>query len=277
MFSMNINLSQIKLGIVMSALLFSGCADDGTREQEPLGNVEMNLVGQAPSGNLYRLRSALVYVDGPEASVSFNTENDPNLPSLSATVPAGDYTSFLEPGWYLERLYEEGASEPVEAELLSPNPDAFAVAEDQSTQVVLRFRTGEDEVVINDGSFDIVLSVEEVQSPLSDCPFPDGGIYRDCGWSMAPGFEGASCTAGEYIRVGCGCSGGGACAGDPIIRVCEGSAACMADSAIALVDDACGLCPETRFTCPASGTYSVMVASLWSEGAFVCEPVSTPY
>lgn len=276
MFSMNIDLSTIKLGLAVSALLFSGCAGDDTRAQEPLGNVEMNLVGQAPSGNVYRLRSGLVYVDGPEANVLFDTEDDPDLPSLSATVPAGDYTSFLEQGWYLERLDVEGTAQPVEAELLSPNPDAFTVAEDLNTQVVLRFRAGEDEVVIDDGSFDIVLDVEEAQSPLSDCLSGESGSGRDCGWSLAPGFEGASCTPGEDTVIGCGCSGGGVCTGDPMIRVCEGSGACLAASAIAEVDDACGLCPETFFTCPASGTYTVLVASFGAGGWFQCEPVTNP-
>ncbi|HEU5077521.1 MAG TPA: hypothetical protein VFU02_25185 [Polyangiaceae bacterium] len=276
MFSINIDPSTIKLGLAMSLLLFSGCSGDGTRAQEPVGKVEMNLVGQAPSGNFYRLRSALVYVDGPEASVLFDTESNPDQPSLSATVPAGDYTSFLEPGWHLERLNVEGTAQPVEAELLSPNPDTFAVTEDRNTQVALRFRAGEDEVVINDGSFDIVLDVEEAQNPLSDCPSPEAGPYRDCGWSMAAGFEGVSCTPGQDVVVGCGCSGGGVCEGDPMIRVCEGSGACSAASSIALVDDACSLCPETFFICPVSGIYTVLVASFSSPSTFACEPVTTP-
>jgi len=276
MFSTNIDLSKIKLCLAMSPLLFLGCSSDGAPEQEPLGNVEMNLVGQAPSGNVYRLRYGFVWVDGPEASVFFDTESDPDGVSLSATVPPGDYTSYLEPGWQLERLFPEGTTEFVEADLLSPNPDAFAVVEEESTQVALRFRAGEDEVVIDDGSFEIVLEVEEVPSPLSDCTYPSGGSYRDCGWDIASGFEAASCTPGEGILVGCGCSGGGTCGGDPMIRVCEGSGACSAASALALVDDACSLCPEAFFTCPDSGVYTVLVGPYSASSAYTCEPVTTP-
>ena len=61
-----------------------------------------------------------------------------------------------------------------------------------------------------------------------------------------------------------------------MIRVCEGQGACLSSSAIALVDDACGLCPQTFFTCPASGVYSVMVASFGSSAPFACEPVTSP-
>lgn len=276
MFTTTIDLSKIKLSLGMSALLFLGCSSDGAPEQEPLGNVEMNLVGQAPSGNVYRLRYGLVWVDGAEASVFFDTESDPDGASLSATVPAGDYTSYLEPGWQLERLFPEGTTEFVEAELLSPNPDEFAVVEDENTQVALRFRAGDDEVVIDDGSFEIVLDVEEVPSALVACTYPLAGPYRECGWEVASGFDGANCTPGELILVGCGCADGGTCSNDPMIRVCEGSGACSAEAALGLVDDACGLCPQTSFTCPETGIYTVLVGPFAASTPFTCEPVTNP-
>lgn len=177
---------------------------------------------------------------------------------------------------WLERLQPESTTQAVEAELLSPNPDQFSVVQDLSTQVTLRFRAGQDVVVIEQGSFDIILDVEDAPSPLAPCASADAGPFRDCDWAMAPGLQGVSCTPDENILVGCGCSGGGFCEGDPMIRVCAGQGACLASSAIALVDDACGVCPETSFTCPASGTYSVMVASFGSSGSFACEPVTNP-
>jgi hypothetical protein len=274
MFRMNMDLSKVTLSVVLSSLFVWGCAGDGS-PQEPLGQVEMNLVGQAPSGNIYRLRSALIQVVGAQDSVWFDTESDPDRPLLSASVSAGNYTSFLEPGWHLERLDPEGTAQAVDAQLLSPNPDEFVVAENQNTQVALRFRADDEVIVIADVSFDIFLDVEEAQSPLSACPAQQAGPGRECGWTMAPGFEGASCVPGEAIVVGCGCAGG-TCAGDPMIRVCEGTDACAGTSALALVDDACGVCPETFFTCPDSGVYSVLVASFVSSTAFACEPVTSP-
>jgi hypothetical protein len=274
MFSMNTDLCKVTLSLAISALMVSGCSAGDTGE-EAAGRIEMKLVGQAPSGNVYRLSDAIVRVEGLDASIVFDTRTDPNQSSLTATVPAGSYTSLVEPGWQMERLQPDGSAQTVEAELLSPNPNEFTVIEDQNTQVALRFRAGDDVVVIDEGSFDIILDVEEALSPLSACPFPEVGAGRECDWALAPGFEGASCTPGEELVVGCGCAGG-ACEGDPMIRVCEGQGACSAASAIALVDDACGLCPQTFFTCPESGMYSVLVAAYGSSSPFVCEPVTNP-
>jgi len=276
MFSVKIDVSKIKLGLATSALLFAGCSDDGAPEQVPLGKVEMNLVGQAPSGNSYRLRDGIVWVDGPDTSVFFDTESDPDQSSLSATVPPGYYTSNLWPGWYLEHLEPDGTSEAVEATMLSPNPDSFNVFSDQNTQVAFRFRVNGEEIVLDDGSFEIVLDVEEEGSgPLSNCPYTEFGAQRECGWSLAPGFQGAVCSAGEEVSVGCGCDGG-TCGGDPMIRVCEGDEACSADVALAVGDQECGSCPQANFICPPSGAYTVLIASWMSSEGYTCQPEASP-
>lgn len=70
-------------------------------------------------------------VDGAEASLVFDTESDPDRPSLSAPVPAGSYGSFLDPGWRLERLQPEGA-QTVEVATVAESGQ-FSVVQDLST------------------------------------------------------------------------------------------------------------------------------------------------
>jgi hypothetical protein len=107
--------------------------------------------------------------------------------------------------------------------------------------------------------------------PLSACPKPTPGVFRECGWAFAPGFEGAPCVPGERLTLGCGCSVPQTCGGDPILRVCEGSEACGSQTSLASVDDTCGLCPQVEFVCPASGVYSVLTAAFSSDSPFICD------
>jgi len=481
------------------AALTAAAACNGS-ESEPHGSVDMSLVGQAPSGTVYRLRDAAIVVQGPASTTFFFSEEDPNRTHLSATVVVGDYTAFLQEGWRLERLGADGSAHTVQATLLSANPQPFHVSAGGSTVVPLRFRAGED-VVMDQGSFDIVLEVEETPTtphycttnaecgsgqtccvtgflgscqtlaPGQSCPLPDltvsadtaaaslfishqtfdanscalqegcvsgagdrrllnfstqtpnlgqadvilgdptqnpgfqfapchghyhfegyaryelvdatgaitatghkqafclldsqrisgdrtpqfhcgfqgitagwsdiygagldcqwidvtnvpagqyqlriainpdhiisesdysnntislpvtitddvppmpvdpaqvvqacpvagaGGPGRECGWEYAAGQTAVACTPGATVALGCGC-GTGTCVGDPMIRVCEGNGPCVASTALALVDDRCGLCPDTSFTCPASGVYTVLTGPYSASSAYTCE------
>lgn len=276
MIALNLHVRHVTTLAGLCALTLVACADQQSPADETpsadTGQVELSLVGQAPSGNVYRLRDALVSVEGPGTVLFFDTEVNPDSPSLSAILPAGNYQNFLHDGWRLERLDATGTATTTQAELLSSNPGSFSVFANQNTRVALRFRADPDDIVLDPGSLDIVLDVEEVSNPLSPCITTQVGAARECGWSMAGGFEGTRCAPGEMVVIGCGCSTGGLCGGDPVLRVCEGNGSCRSDRAIGLVDDACGLCPETSFLCPVGGFYSVMVGSFVSDSPFVCEP-----
>jgi len=136
-----------------------GCAPS---EDNAMGTVSLNLVGQAPSGAAYRLRHAVITVTrfGTTSRI-WNTEDDPTRTSLSDNVEAGDYTVSLAPGWNLERV--DGASAtPVTAQLISPNPSFFVVAPQQRITVPLRFHvdTGDTDIDLSQG-YDIVIGIEE--------------------------------------------------------------------------------------------------------------------
>lgn len=87
-----------------------------------------------------------------------------------------------------------------------------------------------------------------------------------------------SCAPGSAIRVACheGC-GVGACTGDPVLRVCDGTSSvstCIDGVGFLGEDDdsgACGtgLCSSLDVTCPSSGSITV-VHRAYSGGSYAC-------
>lgn len=143
------------------ALALSGC-DDGTSSsmnQAPLGRFELNLLGAGSQGNRYRLRSAVIMVQGPMSTLFFDSEENPDAASMVSLVPAGGYTSFLQEGWWLERL--DSGERVLDAALVSPNPDSFEVVDGERTRLALRFQIGAEEVVTGRGLLEIGVEVEE--------------------------------------------------------------------------------------------------------------------
>src|SRR3954452_2868495 len=83
---------------------WSGCiaAPEASESSESsLGSITLNLVGQSASGASYRLRDAVITVTGAGSTVVWNTEQSPDLTSLSANVATGDYSASLQSGWVL--------------------------------------------------------------------------------------------------------------------------------------------------------------------------------
>jgi hypothetical protein len=144
------------IGTGLAVLLGTGC----TLPAAPaLGTATVNLVGQAPSGAVYRLRHAVITVTGFGNTRIWNTEDDPDRTSLSDDVVVGNYTASLAAGWNLERI-EGTSARPVTAQLISDNPADFIVSPQQRTIVPLRFHVDTDVVDMSQG-YDIVLTVEE--------------------------------------------------------------------------------------------------------------------
>lgn len=156
--------------LVVAALLsLGGCGDDKPQAPSPgvVGQLELNLVGQGSSGTLFRLRDAIVMVQGPSQTLFFDTESDPDATSFSAVVQAGSYSSFLQEGWRLERV--DGNKAVTDVQLLSPNPNFFEVVAGQVTRVALSFRAGPDLVVTDPGLLEITLEVIEEGGQSAIC------------------------------------------------------------------------------------------------------------
>jgi hypothetical protein len=144
--------------------LLGGMTSCTAPEDVALGTVSVHLVGQAPSGAVYRLRHAMISVTGGGTTRIWNTEDAPDRTSLSDEVAVGNYQVSVAPGWDLERI-EGGAATPVVAQLISDNPASFTVAAHQRTTVPLRFHVDQEEVDLAQG-YEIVVTVEESSSHL---------------------------------------------------------------------------------------------------------------
>ncbi len=106
-------------------------------------------------------------------------------------------------------------------------------------------------------------------SVTAACTVAASGTTRDCGWRTGSTF---TCTPGRLTTVGCNSTADttntlcsptiGACVGDPVLRVCPGSAPCTSTSALVATngnpDDECGTCPVVQVTCPTSGQIYVL-------------------
>lgn len=148
--------SCLSIGLFVSIHALAGCTESGSPDT---GELSINLVGQAPSGAVYRLRDATVVVDGPLTHRVFDTEEDLTRTTLEENVVTGDYSARLEPGWRLERV--EGASTTtVEAEHTSPNPALFAVADNQRTFVPLKFHVAGEQINLAQG-YGVIIEIDE--------------------------------------------------------------------------------------------------------------------
>lgn len=154
---MNANQPRFFAALALAAVTSLGACVDSDTET---GTVGIELVGQASSGATYRLRDAVITVEGPAPTLVWNTEDDPDRTSMSANVEVGSYTATLASGWRLERLVAGDPPVTVVATLDSPNPLAFEVLPMMRTTVPLRFVVEGDVVDMSQG-YDIVLDIDD--------------------------------------------------------------------------------------------------------------------
>ena len=116
----------------LGSLLPTACDGGSTTIVDALpehGQLQLNLIGVSNAGNAYRLRQAIIVVQGSSSTTFLNSDEDPDSTRLGASVAVGVYSAFLQEGWFLERLSDSGGTpQPLQATLLSPNPVGFSVA-----------------------------------------------------------------------------------------------------------------------------------------------------
>lgn len=133
---------------------------------------------------------------------------------------------------------------------------------------------------LTESNYDDNETFQEVTIPATDpvstdptdaCAMEVSGPARDCGWVID---RASTCTQGQRVTVGCNamCSpAAGSCAGDPVIRVCNGDGPCNHADAVAEGEDACGSqCPLVTFMCPSRGRYTVMTGGSRAGAAYEC-------
>ncbi len=155
------------------------------------------------------------------------------------------------------------------------NPEGRIAESDYSNNV------GEFEVEVSAWNPDAGVSDAGVDAgvvnPTLPCTTSEQGAHRDCGWDAEPSAR--RCTPGASVTLGCDARCGptlGFCAGDTMLRVCEGEAPCDDLRALATNDDACEAdgardpCSRVTFTCPASGSYRVLAGAYRAGAAYTC-------
>ncbi|MCY1018887.1 hypothetical protein [Pyxidicoccus sp. MSG2] len=109
-------------------------------------------------------------------------------------------------------------------------------------------------------------ATEEWSTMFLPCPSGGSGLTPECGW-LGEGV--GSCTPGASVTVAAGapydtvaCTGKlGEISGDRVLRVCKDPKGCARADLIAETDhNPCGIAPSVTFTCPGSGSYSLMSA-----------------
>jgi hypothetical protein len=143
------------LGAAVLAALSNACggSQPDPTETEAKGTVKMALAANAGS-NSYRLNPAIFTVTGPENVVLDGS----NVDVLEASLAVGNYSIELNDGWAMQQLIG-GSFQPIDAQLLSPNPQSFSIEEFAVTEVSFRFRVGDGEIVFGRGSLDVKLEV----------------------------------------------------------------------------------------------------------------------
>jgi hypothetical protein len=142
--------------LTTAALGLTGCAT-----HEEVGQLGLSLTGTSASGTTYRLRDAVLTINGADESFMFQTEDDPNRLLITQRLDIGDYNLHLTPGWRLERLRTDGPPQTVEAILISPDPLPFLITAEAVTPVVVRFRTNGEVVALAQGDAAISIGVED--------------------------------------------------------------------------------------------------------------------
>jgi hypothetical protein len=220
------------MGLFVTPVVLACSTDAGSEgaEEAATGNVNLALLGQAPSGVQYRLRNATFNVTGP-TSVSLDSEVDPNATALSATLSVGSYSAQLAGQWALERLDAMGPV-VVEATLVSPNPATFDVIAGSVTNLVFQFATNGTIVTIGTGDLQISIGVTETSGGGGgSCTLLDPATCPPGTWCGPISIDQVACQSGGMTPVGSACSATSLCvsgavcvdigAGPTCIKVCD--------------------------------------------------------
>ena len=143
--------------VIATLSLLVACSDSDTESN--YGTVSLALTTTTDSGVMYRLRGAEAVLTGPTYAVIDLDAAYVDAPVIDVRIAAGDYELGLKPGWVLERNSGQGYA-PVEAQLISVNPQHFAVGHEQTTAIALNFQAGVDTLSLATGTLEVDLGVK---------------------------------------------------------------------------------------------------------------------
>ena len=112
------------------------------------GVVVLSLTAEDDEGRHYRLRETKVELTG--AALATLREPRGLAPdSLNMPLPAGDYSSYLNPGYRVVEILDDGSERTVSATLVEPNPSLLRVPPQQDVAIPLSFEIDDHRVVFS--------------------------------------------------------------------------------------------------------------------------------
>lgn len=146
--------------LIAGALGLSACSD---LPDLPIGQMQLALTSGAGDTH-YRLAKADFALSGA-AELDLSTDDAAASDTLQRSLPVGDYSVELQPGWQLERLSAAG-SQIVAADLASANPMSFSITAGQLTTLTFQFKTkGTPPPDGSDGQLRVGIAVDGVGAP----------------------------------------------------------------------------------------------------------------
>jgi hypothetical protein len=251
---------------LLATLLFGALVATGStgcsRFKEPglpaMGTVTFALSATGASGTVYRLRSAVFMVTGPETkTITGPTDPADTLAAITTQFLPGQYSITLETGWQMWVIPTSGSPVAVPSTLISPATITFNVTSGQDSKVMYQFDVSGIPNV--PGTLTIGIGVTEV----------DGGAAGATGAGTA-GTTGAGGASGAGVAGASGGSGGaadgsaGTGGADGAASLC-GTAAQQCNSPAAFADNTCD--PNTCMNIPiVCGNYLVQPGEQCDDG-----------
>lgn len=152
---------------ILAIFLITACGgspnDESHHAPPDTGSVSLALRAEV-GGRAFELRDAVFSITGP-TDIELLANDALDAPFLEQSLPVGEYSVTLETGW---SLYDVGGAEPVAtpAELVSANPQSFAIIDGVRTELGFRFelQAGDTEIALGAGTLSVVIEVAHRQS-----------------------------------------------------------------------------------------------------------------
>jgi hypothetical protein len=178
--------------LALSLAIVASACDNGEHEAPTtqMGSVQMALTAVGSDGDTYRLRNAILHLDGPTSADVELDEAYGDSPLFEARVDAGEYKLSLADGWVLQRKTGD-SFEIVAARLLTQIPIHFTVVGNATTSMALVFETVDGEIEFATGDLEVWLAVNHL-----DCEHGEY-VTRSCGANLT-GRQFNMCNAGWW-------------------------------------------------------------------------------